>query len=248
MDLSGKASIVTGASSGIGEKIAERLAERGVKLTLVGRREDRLRAVAERLAGGGGESPLVAVADMRSEDEIRGVFDRAMERWGRLDALINNAGLGRFGSWHEGATEDWREMLDVNCLSVAIATREALARFPENGGHIVNMSSMAGHRVPPGGGFYAATKHFVRGMTESLRMELRAVGSRTRVSSISPGFVTTEFHEVYYKGDRDKVAETRPRFQVLETDDVAAAVLYVLEAPDHVAVHDVLMRSNEQPS
>jgi NADP-dependent 3-hydroxy acid dehydrogenase YdfG len=248
MDLSGKAAIVTGASSGIGEKIAERLAERGVKLTLVARREDRLRAVAERLAGVGSEDPLVAVADMRSEEEIRSVFDRSIERWGLLDVLINNAGLGRFGSWHEGATEDWREMLDVNCLSVAIATREALARFPEDGGHVVNMSSMAGHRVPPGGGFYAATKHFVRGMTEALRQELRATGSRTRVSSISPGFVTTEFREVYYRGDRDKVAETRPQFQVLERDDVASAVLYVLEAPDHVAVHDVLMRSNEQPS
>ena len=248
MDLNGKAAIVTGASSGIGEKTAEVLAGRGARLTLIARREERLRAVAERIASAGGEAPLTVVADMRSEEEIRGAFDRALERWGRLDVLINNAGLGRHGSWSDGATDDWREMLDVNCLSVAIATREALRRFPGDGGHVVNLSSMAGHRVPAGGGFYAATKHFVRGMTESLRMELRASGSPSRVSSISPGFVTPGFHEVYYKDDGDKLTESRPRYRVLDADDVAAAVLYVVEAPDHVAIHDVLMRSNEQSS
>lgn len=246
--MAGKAVVVTGASSGIGERIARDLGARGAKLTLVARREARLSDLAREIGAGGGHGPLVVAADLREEAEIRGAFARSDEHWGRLDVLVNNAGLGRETSWHDGRTEDWREMLDVNVLALSIATREALSRFPESGGHVVHISSMAGHRVPPGESFYAATKHFVRGMTESLRMELRARHSRTRVSSISPGFVKSEFHETYYGSDRELLEERHPRFRMLDAADVSAAVLYVLEAPDHVAVHDVLLRSNEQPS
>ncbi len=248
MGIEGKIALITGASSGIGESIALALGRKGARLTLVARREGRLRELAARIEAEGGPAPFVQSADLRQESGILHLFEASTEHWGGLDILVNNAGLGRFASWHEGETEDWREMLDVNILAVTIATREALSRFPESGGHILSISSMAGHRVPPSGGFYAATKHFIRGFSESLRMELRQRGSPSRVSMISPGFVTTAFHEVYYKGDEEMLSERSPEYRVLDAQDIAETALYILEAPAHVAVHDVLMRSSEQPS
>ena len=249
MNLEGSSAVVTGASSGIGEAIALELASRGAHLTLTARREDRLEELGGRITSTGGEAPLLVAADLRKAEDITRIFDGSRARWGGLDILINNAGLGRKASFHDGATEDWREMLEVNVLALTVACREALGCFDgERGGHIVNVSSMAGHRIPPRGGFYAATKFAVRAITECLRQELRALGSPSRVSEISPGFVTTEFHEVFYRGDAEQVAAGRPDYRVLDPRDVAASVIHILEAPDHVAIHDVLIRSNEQES
>ncbi len=247
MSLRGKVAIVTGASSGIGAQVARDLGSRGARLTLLARREDRLRAVARDIESGGGVAPLVVETDLRDEAAILASFESSQTHWGGLDVLVNNAGLGRSTTWHDGETDEWREMLDVNVLALSIAAREALRRFPTSGGHVVNVSSLAGHRVPPDEGFYAATKHFVRGMTESLRMELRARGSRTRVGSVSPGFVDTGFDEVFHS---DPVARAghRPSYRMLEPADVSAAVLYLLEAPPHVAIHDVQLRPSEQDS
>jgi len=189
------------------------------------------------------------VADLRQAEDIGRIFEESSEHWGGLDILVNNAGLGRKAGFHDGATEDWQEMLEVNVLALAVACREALGRFDrQKGGHIVNVSSMAGHRIPPGGGFYAATKFAVRAITECLRQEFRTLGSPSRVSEISPGFVSTEFHEVLYRGDAEKIAAGLPQYRVLDPGDVAASVVHILEAPDHVAIHDILLRSNEQES
>ena len=249
MNLEGCTAVVTGASSGIGEAIALELASRGVRLTLTARREDRLDDLGGRIAARGAEAPLLVAADLREAEGIGRIFEESRARWGGLDILVNNAGLGRKADFHDGSTEDWREMLEVNVLGLTVACREALASFDKGrGGHIVNVSSMAGHRIPPGGGFYAATKFAVRAITECLRRELRAMGSSSRVSEISPGFVTTEFHDVFYRGDEKKIAERLPDYRVLDPQDVAASVLHILEAPAHVAIHDVLIRSNEQES
>ena len=205
--------------------------------------------LSARITGDGGEEPLLVSADLRKDRDIAAIFEQTRARWEGLDILINNAGLGRKASFHDGATEDWREMLEVNVLALTVACREARGSFDEKrGGHIVNVSSMAGHRIPPRGGFYAATKFAVRAITEGLRQELRALGSPSRVSEISPGFVTTEFHEVFYRGDAEQVAAGLPDYRVLDPRDVAASVIHLLEAPDHVAIHDVLIRSNEQES
>ena len=148
-----------------------------------------------------------------------------------------------------GVAEQYLVVAGLNVLALAVACREALGRFDrQKGGHIVNVSSMAGHRIPPGGGFYAATKFAVRAITECLRQEFRTLGSPSRVSEISPGFVSTEFHEVLYRGDAEKIAAGLPQYRVLDPGDVAASVVHILEAPDHVAIHDILLRSNEQES
>jgi len=247
--LRDRIALVTGASSGIGEAIALELAEQGARLVLLARREDRLRALAERIeAEGDSGSVLTRACDLRDEAQILAAFDAARERFGGVDVLVNNAGLGRRAPLSSGATEDWREMLEVNVLALCICTREAVADMQRRqvAGHVVHVSSMASHRVPPNSGVYSATKFAVRSLTEGLRQELREQGSPIRVSAISPGFVRTEFAEVFHR-DPAAAQETYGRFEVLEPRDIASAVRYVLCAPPHVQVHDLLLRPTEQP-
>ena len=236
--------LVTGASSGIGRAVAEALLERRAKVALLARRSDRLEQLA---AGYGPEQALVCPADLRREDEIRRVFDSIRARWGGVDIVVNAGGLGRRAPLVSGDTEAWRDMLEVNVLGLCICTREALRDMRQSGddGHVVHVSSMSGHRVPGGSGVYAATKYAVRALTEGLRKELRELGSKIRVTAVSPGFVETEFAEVYH-GSSEAAERTYGRFQVLQPEDVASAVIYALEAPPHVAIHDILMRPTEQ--
>jgi len=176
-------------------------------------------------------------------------FTAARERFGGVDVLVNNAGLGHAGPLAKGEVEQWREMLEVNVLGLCICTREALADMRARGGRgqIIHIGSMAGQRVPAGAGLYAATKHAVRALTESLRMELREAGDPIRVGEICPGFVETGFAAHYLKSDV-KARETYSQFKVLEAGDVAEAVVYMLACPDHVQVHDILMRPTVQPT
>jgi NADP-dependent 3-hydroxy acid dehydrogenase YdfG len=180
---------------------------------------------------------------------VQAAFAAARERFGGVDVLINNAGLGHAAPLAEGKVEEWREMLEVNLLGLCICTREALADMRARGGfgQIVHIGSMAGQRVPAGAGLYAATKHAVRALTESLRIELREAGDSIRVGEICPGFVETGFAAHYMKSE-EKAREIYSQFKVLEADDVAEAVVYMLSCPPHVQVHDILMRPTEQPS
>ncbi|MEM7235928.1 MAG: SDR family NAD(P)-dependent oxidoreductase [Planctomycetota bacterium] len=245
MDLAGKSALVTGASSGIGAAIAKALAAAGVRVSLVARREDRLNEVAEAIRTAGGQA-LPCVADVRDESALISAFDRTVGEWGGLDILINNAGLGRSADYLTGKTEDWREMLDVNVLALVVASREALARFGPDGGHIVNVASMSAHRVPQRSGLYSATKFAVRSITEGLRLELAQVGNPTRVCEISPGFVATEFPESFEPEDRDRIKQSIANLRALQPEDIAASVLHMLNAPPHVAISDILMRSSDQ--
>lgn len=246
MNIENKAAIVTGSSSGIGAATAVTLAGRGAKVTLCARGAERLERVAATIRGAGGDC-LAVECDITDDRELTELFEASQRQWGRLDILVNAAGIGRPATLHDGATEDWRAVFETNVIALCAATREALGRFSGEGGHVVHVSSMSGYRVPPGrGGCYAATKHAVRALTESLRNELRARGSQTRVTEISPGLVATGFFEEYFGGDQQQVDEILNSYRILDPEDVAAAVVYAVEAPDHVAIHDVLMRPNEQ--
>lgn len=240
--------MITGASSGIGAAVAERLAPFGVGLVLLARRVDRLRSMVERLEAHEHTEVLPIACDLRDEAQILAAFSATRKRFGGVDVLVNNAGLGRAAPLCSGRTEDWREMLEVNVLGLCICTREAVADMRARGdrGHVVHIASMASHRVPRGSGVYSATKFAVRSLTEGLRGELREANSAIRVSAISPGFVRTEFAEVCHR-DPDAAARTYDRYPVLEPFDIAQAVHYVLTAPPHVQVHDVLLRPTEQP-
>ena len=239
--------IVTGASSGIGLAIARHLSKAGYDLALCARRHDRLAAAAKDLETDGSEV-FIQTVDLRDEAQILSFFDAVYERFGRLDVLVNNAGLGHKEPLMTGKTDAWREMLEVNVLALCICTREAVQRMQRaNSGHIVHISSMSGHRVPAIAGIYSATKFAVRSLTETLRRELRAAQSNIRISSVSPGIVETEFAQKYHQS-AEKAQETYGQFPVLQAEDIAKAVVYALQQPDHVEVNDILIRPTQQSS
>lgn len=241
--LSGKTAIVTGASAGIGPVVVRKLHAAGMKVAFCARRQDRLQALADEL---GPERAHPVALDLRDEGATKAFFAEVIGRFGGVDVLINNAGMGHKTGLVSGETEKWREMLELNVLALAVCTREALADMHARkvAGHIVHVSSMASHRVPPGSGMYSATKYAVRSLTEGLRHELREMKSPVRITAVSPGFVRTEFHDVYY-GD-NKPEDPYNGLEVLEPEDVADAVLYALQQPARVQVHDVLMRPTHQ--
>lgn len=243
----GRVALVTGATSGIGEAVARRLAREGLRVALCGRRGDRLEALAGELEKHG--EVIAERADLRREREALALFEAIRARFGGVDVLVNNAGVGRNAPLVDGDTQAWREMLELNLLALCVCTREAVRDMRRRGddGHVIHVSSMAAHRVPPGSGVYSATKFGVRALTEALRQELHALGSRIRVSAVSPGYVETEFAANYF-GSEEAAKRIYGRFKVLEADDVADAIAWLLARPEHVQVHDVLMRPLEQPA
>jgi len=241
-----KVALVTGASSGIGRAVALKLAQAGMRVVGCARRLEALQELQNDL---GGDNFLPIKADLRDESSILAMFDEIRSTWGGVDVLINNAGLGHKTALMDGDTKEWREMLDVNVLALCICTREAIADMRNRGdeGHVIHISSMSAHRVPNGSGVYSATKFAVRSLTEGLRMELREAKSAIRVGSVSPGFVETGFAEHYMKS-AEQAREVYSRFKVLQSEDVADAVLYLLDCPPHMQVHDILVRPTEQQS
>ncbi len=244
----GKTAFITGASNGIGAAVATRLLAEGMRVVGAARRQGRVADVLQKVDASGANS-LAVQCDVRDEISVREAFAQAKKNFGGVDVLINNAGLGHAAALAEGKVDEWREMLDVNVLGLCICTRDALADMRSRGchGHIIHIGSMAGQRVPAGAGLYSATKHAVRALTEALRMELRENGDSIRVGEICPGFVETGFAGHYMKSE-EKAREVYSRFKVLEADDVAEAVVYMLSCPEHVQIHDILMRPTEQPT
>ena len=186
--------------------------------------------------------------DLRDEQQILDGFARIRERFGGVDVLVNNAGFGHVAPLTSGETALWRDMFEVNVIALCVCTREAVRDMQSRGvaGHIIHVSSMAGHRVPGGSGVYSATKFAVRSLTEGLRAELHAMKSPIRVSAISPGFVETGFAAHYHRSE-EKAAQTYGRYKVLEAQDMADTILYLLGTPQHMQVHDVLIRPTAQP-
>lgn len=240
----GRVALVTGATSGIGEACAHALANAGMRVAVAGRRAERLEALKQSLAPA---EVLAVPTDMRSEEAIQRMFATVGETWGPVDVLVNNAGLGYKGNLGDAPTEDWREVLDVNVLALSICTREALRGMAERDGAIVNISSIAGQRVPAyrGVAFYSASKHAVTAFTEGLRQEIVERRLNVKAVTISPGMVSTEFHQ---KAGREAgAASFYGEYKVLEPQDIADAMLYVLSTPPHVQVNDVTIRPIHQP-
>jgi NADP-dependent 3-hydroxy acid dehydrogenase YdfG len=239
--LAGKTAVVTGASSGIGEATAQALSREGCNVVLAARREDRLSALAAEL----GEGALAAPTDVTDPAACAAVVARTVERFGSLEILVNNAGLGLYGSVAEGDPEDWRKMFDVNVLGVLYTTRAAVRQMLRQGaGDVVFVSSLAGRRVPRADGtVYAATKHAVNAVAEGLRMDVHEKG--IRVINVEPGLVRTEFPESSYPSAEEYYAEKE--YSPLEAEDVAAAVVYALNQPPRVSVNEILVRPTEQP-
>jgi len=241
--LAGKKAIITGASSGIGFAIAKELARNGVSVALLARREERLEKNVREIVDGGGIADFVSV-DLCDYEANCAAIATAASKLDGLDILINAAGIAKQANLSDGDAKEWRAMLDLNVIALAVATRESLPYFPEDGGHIVNISSMSGHRVPGKGGFYSATKFAVRAMTEGLRQELREAGNPTRVSSISPGFVNTEILDHYFGGENS--AYEKIGYPILQPEEIADLVFHQLSMPTTAEVTDILVRPTAQ--
>src|SRR6185503_9378283 len=183
----GKTALVTGASSGIGRATAAALAAAGMRVAVCARRKGPLEEIAGEV--------LPLEVDLRDEPQILRMFAAIRERWGGVDVLVNNAGLGHHAPLFDGDTAAWRETLELNVIALSVCTREAIGDMRRRGddGYVIHVSSMAAHRVPRQSGMYSASKYAVRALTEALRQELREAKSKIRVTAISPGFVETEF-------------------------------------------------------
>ena len=244
-DLSGKVVAITGASSGIGEATALLCARSGAAVALGARRADRIDALAQRIEAEGGVAAAIAV-DVASEEQARGFVKGARHQLGRLDALVNNAGVMLLGPIEGADTEHWRRMIDVNVLGLLYCTHAALPLMREQGGgHIVNVSSVAGRRASLGAGVYNLTKFGVNGFSEALRQE--ALHSDVRVTIIEPGFVETELlghNESYVIDAAEKIKEQTG--EILRSEDIADAIVHSLAAPPHVSINEVLVRPTKQ--
>ena len=219
MNLRGAKVLVTGGSAGIGRATARLLAERGARVAISGRREDRLREAARAT---GAELPVVA--DVSREDDVRRMVQAVVQGLGGYDVLINNAGIGRFAPLLETTAEDMRAVWETNVLGAMLVARESARHFvAQKRGHIVNVASTAGSRAGPGGTIYASTKFALTGMTQSWRAELR--GSNVRVMQINPSEVQTEFF--------DRAGMSREQNDTkLRGDEIAQVIASMLELDD----------------
>lgn len=246
-DLTGKVAAVTGASSGIGAATARALAGAGAAVALGARREDRLKALAAEIETGGGKA-LALPGDLADETGARDFVEQTRARLGRLDILVNNAGVMLLGPVDGADPEDWRRMIDINLLGLLYCTHAALPLMREGGGgDVVNVSSVAGRVPRAGAAVYNLTKHGVTAFSEALRQE--AVYANIRVICVEPGFVETELlaHNEKNPGVMEAAAKMRESIdKVLESEDIARAVLYAVTQPAHVSVNEVLVRPSQQ--
>jgi NADP-dependent 3-hydroxy acid dehydrogenase YdfG len=241
MDLTGKAIAITGATSGIGEATALLAARAGAGVALAGRRADRLDALKGRIEDEGGRA-VALPTDVSVEDEARAFVQHAYEELGGLDALVNNAGVMLLGPVGGADTEEWRRMIGVNCLGLLYCTHAAMPVMAQaGGGHIVNVSSVAGRRAGLGAAVYNMTKFGVTGFSEALRQE--ALHSGIRVTVVEPGFVDTELqgHNVNPAVVEGIDKAMQKIGKVLESEDIANAILYAIAQPAHVNVSEVLV-------
>lgn len=242
-NIKGKVVAITGASSGIGEATAIMLAAKGSKVVLAARRKDRLEALVNRIIMAGGEAMYVET-DIKSQDDVLQLVHLACETYGRLDVMVNNAGIARLSRIDDVLVSDWEEMIDVNLKGTLYGIAAALPVFKRQGfGHIINIISTSGIKIVPSQGVYAGTKNAVRTITEALRQES---GGLYRVTGISPGFVNTELSD-HITDESARLAIKDKAAQIAITPDaIAGAVAYAMSQPDHVEVGDIVIRPSVQ--
>jgi NADP-dependent 3-hydroxy acid dehydrogenase YdfG len=238
-----KVVVITGASSGIGEATALLLAKRGAKIVIGARRPDRLEALADRIAETGGEA-VYARTDVRRRHDLLALVKLARERYGKVDVLVNNAGVGPVSPLDDLRVEEWDEMIDINIKGVLNGIAAALPVFREQGsGHFVNIASTAGHKTVAGQAVYSATKFAVRAISEGLRQE---AGDSLRITIISPGFVQTDFIDAVANAEmRSQLTAARDKM-ALPDEVIARAISFAIEQPASVDVGEIIVRPTAQ--
>jgi NADP-dependent 3-hydroxy acid dehydrogenase YdfG len=240
-NIKGKIVAITGASSGIGEATAIMLAAKGAKVILGARRADRLEVLVDRIKKAGGEA-VYLVTDIKRRDDLVKLVELACTTFGRLDVMINNAGISQLSRIDELQVEDWEEMIDVNLKGTLYGIAAALAVFKAQGsGHIINILSTSGIKIVPLQGVYAGTKNAVRTIAEAMRQES---GGQYRVTGISPGMVRTEFVDNLKDPEIRTAGMKRMEDIAISPEAVAEAVVYAISQPDTVDIGDI---SNSEP-
>ncbi|KVM84626.1 SDR family oxidoreductase [Burkholderia stagnalis] len=240
-NIDGKVVVITGASSGLGEETARHLAKLGAKLVLGARCVDRLERLADEI---GADRQAIHETDVTERGAVRRLVDRAVDLHGRIDVMLNNAGLMPSSMLERLHIDEWDRMIDVNIKGVLYGIAAVLPHtIAQKGGHIINVSSVAGHKVGPGGTVYAATKHAVRVISEGLRQEVKPHNIRTTI--ISPGAVATELTQTITDPDVAK-GMSQVYQQAIPTSAFARAVEYAMSQPDDVDINEVLFRPTSQ--
>lgn len=243
-NITGKVVVITGASSGLGEAAARLLSAEGAVVVLGARRADRLQALVEELIANGGKALAVAT-DVTQRNQVQRLVDTAVQTYGRIDVLINNAGLMPHSPLERLKVDEWEQMVDVNLKGVLFGIAAALGYMKEQkSGHIINVSSVAGHKVTPNGAVYAATKHAVRALSEGLRQEIKPYNIRTTI--ISPGAVATELPDSISEAD---ISQTMHKFYndiAIPADSFARTVLFAMSQPEDVDINEILFRPTRQ--
>lgn len=240
--IDGKVIVITGASSGLGEATARHLAAAGAKLVLGARRLNRLEALAQELNLGPGAAVHTDVTD---REQVKRLVDAAVAAHGRIDVILNNAGVMPHSPLERGKVEDWDRMIDVNLKGVLYGIAAALPHMTrQKGGHIINVSSVAGHKVRPGSAVYAATKAAVRMLSEGLRMEVKPYNIRTTV--ISPGAVQSELPQSITEADVAKGIQDFYQAVAIPAASFARMVAFAISQPDDVDVNEILFRPTAQ--
>ncbi len=240
--ISGKSIIITGASSGIGEATAKMLAEQGAKLMLAARREDKLdKLVAEIEAAGG--TAAYQVVDVTKQSQVQALADETLKQYGKIDVMINNAGIMPLSRLDQLLVEEWDRTIDINIKGVLYGIAAVLPAMQKaQSGHIINISSVAGHVVFPNAAVYCGTKYAVRAISEGLRKE---IGKDIRCTIISPGAVATELTN--HISDEEASKGANQLYEIaIGADAVARAIAYAIEQPKEVDINEILLRPTAQ--
>jgi NADP-dependent 3-hydroxy acid dehydrogenase YdfG len=242
--LEGKVALVTGASSGIGEATAIALAAEGAAVAIAARRTDRLEALKSKLEGDGARV-LAVELDVTQEPSANAAVEQTVAQLGRLDIVINNAGVMLLGPIVDADTEDWRRMINTNVLGLMYVTHAALPHLLKDGGDLVQVSSVAGRQARLGSGAYNASKWGVNAFSESLRQEVTTRG--VRVTLVEPGAVATELQShITHPGAKAALERRLAEMRPLQAADIAGAVLYAVTQPPHVSINEILIRPTDQ--
>jgi NADP-dependent 3-hydroxy acid dehydrogenase YdfG len=234
--ITGKVVVITGASSGLGEATARLLAARGAKLVIAARRKDRLDALAKKLGG----DTLAVETDVADRAAVQALANAAIERFGQVDVMLNNAGLMPLSALEKLQVDDWERMVDVNIKGVLYGIAAVLpGMIARKSGHIINVSSVAGHKVRATSAVYSATKHAVRALSDGLRQEMTPHG--IRVTIISPGAVATELGDTI-TDESARANIGRVMSIAVPADSFARAVAYAIEQPDDLGINEILFR------
>ena len=240
-----KIALITGVTSGIGQATAIKAAEAGYDVIITGRRRERL----EELAGiirSKGTDVLSLCFDVRQQAEVQSAIDSLNDKWKNIDVLVNNAGLAvGVSPVQEGILDDWERMIDTNVKGLLYVTRAvAPLLIARQSGHIVNIASIAGKEVYPGGNVYCATKHAVDALSRAMRTDM--LRHNIKVTNIAPGMVETEFSLVRYKGNSEAAANVYKGITPLTNDDIADTILFAITRPPHVCLNDIVIMPTAQ--